>query len=326
MITTKDIAAICQVSRGTVDRAINGRGRISEETKQQILAVCKKYNYKPDIIARALVTNQTYTLGVVVFDLLNRYFAQIINSAEQEAQQLSYGLNVMLSHTNIDMENKALERLLSYRVDGLLIQPINFGPGLEETLLNMNIPVVAIGNRISERFSFVGIDDFKAAADGAMALLPSRYDKVIFACPPLKYEGITNVSVQRLRCDGFTHVMEGAGRQYEVWIDSITGRLDALLESGKTAAIFCSSDRYVLRFIDHANQHGYRIPEQVGLLGFDNVDILSYIKPVISSIDTPLDQIGADSVQLLYDLIRSYEKPHNIILPHRIIHGESILF
>ena len=95
-ITTKDLAQLCGVSRTTIHRALNGTGRIKPETKEMILQVAKEHGYRPDLLATGLAKGQTYNIGVVVLDVKNRYFAQMLSTISTEAYARGYGVNITL--------------------------------------------------------------------------------------------------------------------------------------------------------------------------------------------------------------------------------------
>ena len=110
-ITTKDLAALCGVSRMTVHRALTDTGRINPQTKELILKTAKEHGYRPDLLARGLVKGQTFYIGVVVLDVNNRYFSQMLSAITAQARELGYFVNITLHEKNKEMEREQLERL-----------------------------------------------------------------------------------------------------------------------------------------------------------------------------------------------------------------------
>jgi len=141
-ITSKDIARICGVSRGTVDRALNNKPRIDPKTKEKILKVARELNYRPDLVARSLAKGETMSIGVVVFDIRNRYFAQLVNAIEKEAKKYGYLLNITLQEKDPEMEIKLIDNLVARRVDGLIICPVNKSNNFEKYLKNLKVPLI----------------------------------------------------------------------------------------------------------------------------------------------------------------------------------------
>lgn len=126
-VTTNDIARICQVSRTTVIRALNNQGRISKETKDRIVKTAEELGYRPDLLARGLVKGKTMYIGVVVFDVKNQYFAQMLSAIETEAQTRGYCVNITLHGKNREKEVDLIRKLVDYHVDGLILSPVNKG-------------------------------------------------------------------------------------------------------------------------------------------------------------------------------------------------------
>ena len=116
-VTAKELAQMCGVSRMTVHRALTDTGRINPQTKEMILAKAKECGYRPDLLARGLVKGQTFYIGVVVLDVNNRYFAQMLSAIEIEARKQGYFVNITLHEQNREMEREQLERLADYHVD-----------------------------------------------------------------------------------------------------------------------------------------------------------------------------------------------------------------
>lgn len=139
-VTTNDIARICQVSRTTVLRALNNKGRISKTTREKILQTAKDLGYRPDLLARGLVKGRTMNIGVVVFDVKNQYFAQMLSAIEGKAQEEGYCVNIMLHDKDKRKEIEWIKRLSDYRMDGLILSPVNMGEEFAIFLKGLGIP------------------------------------------------------------------------------------------------------------------------------------------------------------------------------------------
>ena len=178
-VTTKDIAKACGISRGTVDRALNDRGRINQETKEKILRVAKEMGYRPDLLARSLVKGKTMSIGVVVFDILNRYFAQMVNSIEMKAKSKGYFVNITLQEKDPEMEIQLINSLVDRRMDGIILCPVNKGIKFTKFIESLPIPVVVIGNMVSPSVPFIGIDERKAASDATNLIVSKCYERIV---------------------------------------------------------------------------------------------------------------------------------------------------
>lgn len=326
-ITSKDIARICGVSRGTVDRALNNKPRIKQETKERILKTAQELGYRPDLIARSLVTGKTMSLGVVVFDIRNRYFAQLLNSIEITAKKRGYFVNITLQEKDPYMEIKLIDSLVDRRVDGIILCPVNKGDGVGEYLRNLPIPLVVVGNFISPGIPFIGIDEFKAASDAFKLIVSKGYQRIVFVCPPLADKDKENIYSHEKRLEGFMAAAEQMKAIEHIVIDNwdYMNEIKKLVKKNDLkTAFFCSGDTFALEIMKLFRSLKITIPDQVGIMGFDYIDTLEYVTPALSTIYNPVSEIGSKTVETLIDLIEGKEVEPYLLIEHKIIMGESL--
>lgn len=330
-ITTDDIARICGVSRGTVDRALNNRPGISPVTKQKILEVAKQLNYRPNMVARSLVKGKSMSIGVVVFDLYNEFFAQLLNTIELTARKLGYFTYLVLTQKNPKVEKECLSFLVDRNVDGIILLSINKGADFDEFLAHLNKPIVSILNFISNRFPFIGVNDNQCIQDAVNHALKKGYKNLIYVSPPLAQDTKHNMYTLEQRLKGF---IEGCEKNkldrsnytiinsydYDKMLNTIITNISP---TNKTA-ILCSSDIYALEILRSLESQGIRIPDEIGLMGFDNINTLKYVKPGLTTIAYPIDDIAVDAVNTLIKIINGDEVPPSSILDHKIIERESL--
>lgn len=326
-ITTKEIAKICGVSRGTVDRALNGKDRISPTTKEKILSTAKNLGYRKDMLARGLAKGKTMYIGVVVFDIRNHYFSQLVNSIELRAREMDYFVSITLHEKSKEKEYQLINSLVDHRVDGILVCPVNKGPDFEKFLKSLPVPVVVIGNFVSKEIPFVGINEKQATKDAVSLLLAKGYKQIIFVCPPLADRENENVYTHEQRTRGFE---ECAKQNKEVKMDIVSGwnfidNVDRLLDERKSrTAVFCSGDIYALQILRHLKEKKIDIPRDIGVMGFDNIDMLNFITPSLATISNEISQVGCAAVEMLWKLMNGQKGDTHILIPHRVIDGESI--
>lgn len=135
---------MCGVSRTTVHRALNGVGRIHPDTKEKILRVAKEYDYRPDLLARGLVKGKTCNIGIVVLDVRNRYFAEMLSVIGTEANERGYCMNIMLHNNDRDLEREQMTRLAAYHMDGIILSSVNEGEEYRQFLDSLNVPPTAL--------------------------------------------------------------------------------------------------------------------------------------------------------------------------------------
>lgn len=326
-ITSKEIAKICGVSRGTVDRALNGKDRISPATKKKILTTAKELGYRKDMLARGLVKGQTMYIGVVVFDISNHYFSQLVNAIDLQARAMDYFVNITLHEKNEQKEYQLINSLVDHRVDGILICPVNKGPEFEKFLKSLPVPVVVIGNLVSDDIPFVGIDEKQATKDAVAMLLAKGYRRIIFVCPPLADRNKENVYTHEQRASGF---FECAQQNEQVEMDIVKewnflDVVDTMLGKRKSrTAIFCSGDIYALQILQHFKKKGIEVPRDVGVMGFDNIDMLDFINPSLATISNEIPKVGCAAVEMLWKLMNGQKTDTHFLIPHHVIDGESI--
>lgn len=326
-ITTKDLAALCGVSRMTVHRALTDTGRINPQTKEMILRTARENGYRPDLLARGLVKGQTLYIGVVVLDVNNRYFSQMLSAITAKARELGYFVNITLHEKNKEMEREQLERLADYHVDGIILSSVNQGEAYKAFLKELDTPIVSIGNRIADGIPFVGIREKEAAQAAVNCILQAGYEKVVFVCPPLEDREIENIYVHEERRRGFLEEVQRAGVPY-----ALIGQTADYLElaysewenTEKRTAFFCTADMYALQLMKYMERKGLETPGDYGLVGFDSTDILTYVTPRITTIYNSVEEVAGEAVDLLYDLMQRKQTRTDRVLGYRVEEGETL--
>ncbi len=327
-ITTKDIARICGVSRGTVDRALHNRPGINPETRDRIIKKAKELGYRPNMVARSLVKGQTMSIGVVVFDLYNRFFAQLLNSMEQRAREQGYFTYVTLTEKNPEVEKKCLSNLVERNVDGIILFSVCKGEKYEEFLRNLNKPVITVGNIISHQWPFVGINYRQGIKDAVEDIVNKGYEKIIYVSTPLTQRKGINMHALEERCAGYLEACNEMNIYHNALViqqkDYLNVLDEVLFKDNLKTAILCSGDIYALEILLHLKERGIKVPEQVGLMGFDDIDILKYVTPAISTVSYSIDAIGSYAVDYLIRNIKQDEVPICTYLDHYVVIRDSL--
>jgi LacI family transcriptional regulator len=329
-VTIKDLAKYCGVSPGTVDRALNNRPGIKLKTKKSILEAARLLNYRPDLTARSLVKGRTMTLGIVLFDLYNRSFAQLLNAVELKARELGYHLYIALTDKNSDNEKQCLEYLVNHKVDGIILFTVNQGKEFEEYLQGFSIPIITIFNFLSDKWDYIGIRERSSMRDVANYIVNRGYKNFVYICPPLKYLGKSNMYTQEERLKGFLEGLTMKGIVEPPLIIKHNDYLEELeeidfIKNNKTA-IVCSCDLYALEVMNYLKAKGLEIPKDVGLMGFDNIDVLKYITPKLTTVEYPVECIGIKAAESLVNKIEhgQFTTESSTLLDYQIIIGQSI--
>jgi LacI family transcriptional regulator len=326
MVTTKDIAKICNVSRTTVSRAFNDSGRINDETKQLILNTAKELGYRPDILATSLKNGRTRSIGVVVFDAKNPYFAQMLNAIETEARKRDYFVNITLHQKNAGLEHELLQKLVDYRVEGIILSPVSKGKEFEKFLSGLGKPVVLLGNRVSGNLPYVGIDEKKAAKEAVESICARGYKRIVFVCPPLSENSKDNNYTHEKRKQGYSSAVLENGLLEEIISsdDYAKEAKDMVNNSKDKIAFFCSGDGYALDIMKELRLAGKKAEKDYGIMGFDNIQFLDYVVPRLSTIDNSVEMVAEKAVDLLFDLMNGEKVPNKTYVEYKVINGDTI--
>lgn len=330
-ITTKDLAQICGVSRTTVHRALHdGSGRINPSTREMILQVARENDYRPDLLARGLVKGQTFNIGVVVLDVKNRYFAQMLSAIGVEANKRGYFVNITLHGDDKETEKNQLTRLTDYHVDGIIVSSVNEGETYRKFLESLQIPIVSVDNKIADGVPFVGIDQRKAMRQAAEKAVEKGYTKLVFVCPPIADQNERNVYVHQERLAGFQDAMKNAPAvkaDYLLAWDYLEQIKSTLQDADKTAFI-CAADEFALEIMKCFKKEGKRAGTDYGIMGFDNIDVLDYVTPRLTTISNAVEEVAEAAVSLLFEMINDKREGWGVKPPlfieHQFIEGETL--
>lgn len=270
-ISTTQIAKICGVSQGTVDRALNGRKGISPQTREKVLNVAREYGYRPNIHARSIAGGKSQLIGVVVFDLKNQYFSDILQKIEACCVSKGYSAVVMFTDKDHKKEIECIKSLYHMAVDGIALCPINQGEEYENFLCSLNIPIVTFGNRL-DRLPYVGIDNTSAVQDAVKEIIKKGYTSLIYVKPSLLEK---NTFAQTERLNAFREICDAHQIPYTV---TDLSHAEEFAKTLDRCAFLCPTDIYAMRLLSAAKQL------QAGIIGFDNLRIIDELGLKLDSV------------------------------------------
>lgn len=288
-ITTTQLARICGVSQGTVDRALHNRSDINPKTRARILEIAREYDYRPNI--QADDQSNSMLIGVVLFDLYNEYFSKLAMSLVKEARKFGYSIIFQFSEKEEKNEKKALEYFDYIGVDGIVLFSVGSdSEDYKNYLHSLKKPIVLIGNKLFD-LPFVGIDDMKAMYDLSWKFaenVPSG--NILYFAPVLKKQ-LHSINAQRMRLDGFVRAMNALKKNYRIVTD--------INELSNYSGIVCATDHYALQALKRLEY-----PKDLQIAGFDNVSMLKDITVRVLSVEYSTDKIAEESIN--YILGRKY--------------------
>jgi len=327
-ITISDVARQAGVSKQTVSRVINDRPDVAPETRKQIKTLIKAMGYEPDPIARSM-KGSTHTFGCITPNLSDYNISAIVQAAQAEARKNGYFILTGSAHTEFDVP-PLLKEMLNRRVDGLLmINPRDDNRYRHLLpLVDSGMPIVYIKNSpTNEAVSAVCLDDFKGGYLATQHLLELGHQSIVVLLGPENEECTKN------RLAGYMQALGDA----EIESDQrliIQGDWSA--KSGETAikkllnyevgfsAVFALNDRMALGAMRALREAGLRIPQDVSVVGYDDLPLTAYFDPPLTTIHQPIEKFGEIGFQLLLDAVnKPDEPPQTIRLDPKLIIRET---
>lgn len=304
-VTIKDVARAARVSYSTVSRALNEKYGVKAETRKAIARVAKEMGYMPNGIARGLVSRRTHSIGLILPDISNPFYPAVAGGIEDAAMERGSG--VFLCNTNWDRERELRYiRLLSERrADGIIISPISGEDGYFKDLLEkLPVPVVYVSNapKGSKRSS-VTIDDSYGGLLATQHLIEQGYETIGFIGAKV---GSSTVDDRLL---GYKTALTQAGLPVDerwIWLEDFTSQsgyqtIRRLIRAGSyPRAIFAENDLLAIGIIQGIKEQGLRIPEDIALVGFDDIPVAALEDVGLSTVVQPKREMGRIATDLLF--------------------------
>lgn len=311
MANIRQIASEIGVSTATVSNALTGKGRVSQHLKNRICQRAEELDYRPSIVARALKTGQTGTVGLVMPDLTNPLFPRIAQTLATAADRRNLGILIADSRGQEGEQSRALRRLVDRGVDGLLIVPQK-GTSPDP----MPVPHVVI-NTASDPRNTVSADHFGGGVLIARHIAEIGHRRVVLL------GGDPVSDVQRDRIAGMSSVLRPGVAVSVVWGDDGVARIRACIDEGATA-VLTTSDLLALRARSELMRRGISVPDQVSLTGFDDMTIAALMHPPLTTVAQDVDQIAECAIDTLTRVISGGLAPdQGATVPMRLVLRQS---
>ncbi len=330
-LTLEDIAKRCGVSRSTVSRVINNHPNVSDKVRKRVQKEIKNTGFRPHAAARALVSQRSWTVGLVLPRSVNSFFTdpyypRLIQGIAQGCNQLKYTLGLYLI-TDSEDEEEIFPRLSrSGSLDGILFQSDQIGDQLIDRLAQSGIPLVIIGRPFhNDNISYIDIDNISAAIMAVNHLVSLGYQRIGTITGPLN----TTVGIDRK--NGYRQALQEHG--FSVDEDLVVegdftedkgyaGMLKIL--PAQPDAVFVASDQMAIGAIRALREKGLRVPEDVAIIGFDDLPLSNSADLHLTTVHQPVYQFGVKAVEFLNDLIiTGTTPPRHIIMGTELVVRES---
>ncbi|MEN2984374.1 MAG: LacI family DNA-binding transcriptional regulator [Dictyoglomaceae bacterium] len=306
-LTINDIAKIAGVSKGTVSYVLNNKPGVSAEVREKILRIIEEHGYKPNKLAQALAGKKTNFIALVIPDISDVFYAKIIKGVEKTLSKNGYFLNLYSTHANPEKEHQVFEFLNTGFVDGIIIMAYHIEENFIKKIIDAKIPVVFIDYPYdNNKIYSVIVDNEEGGFKATEYLINLGHRKIVFI------HGSKDAWDSDLRFKGYLKALE----KYNIpFNENLVSRGDftkeggyravkEILDSGeKFTAIFSANDHMALGAMKALKEKGLRIPEDISIIGFDNIEASALSNPPLTTIMQPIYQLGEMSAKILLRLL-----------------------
>ncbi len=320
-VTIKDIAKVAGVSYATVSRALSGSTEISSETRERVVKLCKDMGYTTNYVARSMVKRRTNLIGLIVGSVDNPFMSEIAYNIECTARENGYNIMLCNSAHDLDLEERVFELLLGRQVDGIIIVPSSADSyGRIQKYLD-KVPTVFVSENLRDvPESYVAVDNYRGTFIGTEYLYSLGHRDILYLGRRARS------TTHQLRADGYSDACRASGVEPRFFDSPYSA---SSIESGYTlakqvfkngcrhTAIFAATDTLALGVLQAADECGIRVPEELSLLGFDNIHYTELPKINLSTIEQPKKTMAHVAVEMLLEKIQraTIGYSHRILTP-----------
>ncbi|SMO50243.1 LacI family DNA-binding transcriptional regulator [Gracilimonas mengyeensis] len=320
-VTLKQIAKELGLSAMTVSRAINNKDNVDEKTRERVLAKAKSMGYTPNHLAKSLVSQKTYTIGVVIPEISHSFFPEVVRGIEEVTYEKNYQLILTHSAEKFEREQSAIETLRSKRVDGIMIScsQTTRNNSFYKNLTNIGVPIVFFDRCIDGiGLSCITVNDKTGAKQITQHLINHGYKKIAHL------RGPQGVSIGKKRFEGFKEALSEAHLELDEKLVADTGfqeeggyeAMKKILELPKEEwpdAVMAVNDPAAFGAIEAIKEAGLSIPDDIAIVGFSD-DIRAELLPVpLTTVQQPAYEVGKKAAQKLIRLVEDDEEKHENI-------------
>jgi LacI family transcriptional regulator len=327
-VSIKDVAKEAGVSIATVSRVLNDVDVVNEDTKKKVQDAIKKLGYRPNIVARSLKTQRTRTVGILIPDISSQFYPEIVRGTEDVANIYDYNIILCNSDSDLEKEKEYLRVLKEKMVDGVLYMSSSLEPEIVELIKELDLKTVLVVTTDKDKtFPSVSIDNREAAYDATMYLLNKGNKRPA-------YIGVhkDEVNAAAVRYFGYEDALKEKGMGVDenyVYFGELKAHegyagVNKILEKGSFDALFCASDEIAMGAINALREKGIKVPEEVEVVGFDNIYSSSIFYPKLTTVAQPMYDMGSVGMRMLIKTINKKElEEKNYILPYELVERDS---
>ena len=326
----KDVAKQAGVSVTTVSRVLNGEKYVKDDLKDRVRHAIDALGYTPSHIARSLVRKKTNLIGVIIPDVTSSFYSTILSNIEQTASNNEYNLLVCNIIEDNDKELKYLNVFKEMRVDGIIIMHEKLDDALRDMINKLDIPIIFSSVKpVDQKFTSVIIDDYAASYDATQYLIELGHERIGFIGGDMR-----DVTSGQNRYIGFCHALADS---FVPLVDKYVRFGDYKTPSGyeliqellaiepRPTAVFAVSDDMAVGAMNGIRDQGLSVPEDISIIGFDGSQLTELVRPRLTSMEQPIQEMGKVTVEVLIEMIMNQNtspRP-DVILKHQLVVRDS---
>ncbi|MBI5974815.1 LacI family DNA-binding transcriptional regulator [Staphylococcus canis] len=318
-----DVAKLAEVSKTTVSRVLNNRGYISQKTKNKVYSAMNTLNYQPNSAARQLFKQKTNIIGLLFPTVENPFFGELTFQLEKKLYEKGYIVIIGNSMNDPEKETHYINQLLSNQIDGLIVGTHNFGI---EQYNNRNLSIVAIDRVMNEDIPTIRSDNYNGGKIATKKLINLGCKKIIHTNGPVDVN-----TPAHLRNTAYEDTMKEHGLQPIVYTVDFSLNYNLKLDIFKKIfdeyedldGIFASNDTDALQIYQLAQSLGYKIPDDLKIIGYDGTSLVRNLNPQLSTIVQPIEDIAEKAIEILVKRINNEKTKKEYVLPIHISLRES---
>ena len=331
--TAQEVANLARVSQSAVSRTFTPGASVSAETRNRVMIAAKALGYRPNAMARSLITGRSRIIALVMSYLDNQFYPMVIEKLSQALQKQGY--HVLMFISDGDETDGVLNEILQYQIDGVVMASAMLSPELARQCADVGVPVVMF-NRVPDTSAFarhttssVTSDNYAGGRMVAELLLERGHRRIAFLA------GLENSSTNHERERGFNEVLGRAGvavyrravghYSFERAQDAARQLFAAKTGEAQPDAVFVANDHMAIAAMDVLRlELGLRVPQDVSVIGFDDVPQAAWGSYKLTTVVQSVEQMVAATVELLHEQMQDGAHPRNVVIPCRVVERDSV--
>ncbi len=312
-ISIKDIARAAGVSHSTVSRALSNYPLVAATTRGRIRQIAAELGYSPNAIARGLVTHHTQTIGVIVTSIADPFAGEVVRGIEQVAGDSDYRVFLGTSHADPVREVNLVKGLRESQVDGIIVASSRVGASYMPLLSEIGIPIVLINSLQEGPYIYsVSVDNAQGGHLATEHLLALGHRRIAYLGGPADHVS------SRDRLTGYRDALSAAHLPFDsALVRDGDGRFtsgeqiaELMAETRPPTAVFCYNDLTAIGVLRAVRRRGLRVPDDISVVGFDDLEFAAYVEPPLTTIHQPKTEMGRRAMKMLVDAMKGKEVPN----------------